>query len=818
MEQKQGEIVLEGKYKDFYEFHGVQLYGAGFPAHLVSQLLDKLEKEVFDFTDSFAVQDNQEEETFQSVALENVQKHSKVILIDHQFTFKMEGLRSALESSPELTNKLRYELQYFGDKKNIPGITKSDKFECSEVVEFDEQGIVDPTTLEIQKNVVSLSLFDNQIESLDLVRQVLQKLPALKVLFLNYNPVSETEGFFEKIEEEFPNIELLNSKFTKNTTDFVLKFAHFKYNLDKSSKLKTDMLKQLDLQKKGVFRLDDFTVFTAFKNLIHLDLCKNDFKAETDVPKLLNLLSKCSKLKNLNVDWEVEMLLWDLYEQGKIKEVCPTLMSINDRTFAYGKPQPNEEDIRFIVKNIWKIAGNYRLMSEEQMDETSYWYLNDLCGISVQHSDTPNIRMAPFLYAPNNQLKEAKCYTIMWPLEDISIGSYLFRDYLVGFDETSHRSARLSIWFNVPDDFFIKANQEYKNKLMQITLYGKKYIQEFKNVPAKFVGLNDTLPKQTPLKVITDNSLVSEYLTAPEFQLCNTLEEANIIFLTHCFEETIRDHYMTKFCNQFPEECHIVQKNHLADTVFSILGQVDWIQSTYNLKTQMNEFVGEYKRRHNNLEDNVWIIKAFNLARSLDMIVTDNLDQIIRQTETLPRLAQKYITNPVTLFGKKIDLRYIVSVRSLEPFEVFIYKVFWIRTSNNDFTNDYRSREIYETHFTVMNYGKKLKQIHYDEFIEEFEKEYTQIKWAAIHDKIKTMVKQLFMAVYKKYPGMPHPNCRGSYGMDVMIENGTFQPKLLELTFSPDCERACKYHPHFFNDMFKLFFLNDQEHPHYEKL
>ena len=57
------------------------------------------------------------------------------------------------------------------------------------------------------------------------------------------------------------------------------------------------------------------------------------------------------------------------------------------------------------------------------------------------------------------------------------------------------------------------------------------------------------------------------------------------------------------------------------------------------------------------------------------------------------------------------------------PLEVFLYKVFWIRTSNNDFTNDYRSREEYETHFTVMNYGKKLKQIHFDEFIEQFEKE-----------------------------------------------------------------------------------------------
>lgn len=55
---------------------------------------------------------------------------------------------------------------------------------------------------------------------------------------------------------------------------------------------------------------------------------------------------------------------------------------------------------------------------------------------------------------------------------------------------------------------------------MQITLFGKKYIHDFKSVPAKFVGLNETLPKKRPLKVITDNSLVTEFLTAPEFEIC----------------------------------------------------------------------------------------------------------------------------------------------------------------------------------------------------------------------------------------------------------------------------------------------------------
>lgn len=44
--------------------------------------------------------------------------------------------------------------------------------------------------------------------------------------------------------------------------------------------------------------------------------------------------------------------------------------------------------------------------------------------------------------------------------------------------------------------------------------------------------------------------------------------------------------------------------------------------------------------------------------------------------------------------------------------------------------------------------------------------------------------------------------------MDIMIEKGTFQPKLLEMTFSPDCGRACKYTKTFMNDIISSLFLH----------
>ena len=76
------------------------------------------------------------------------------------------------------------------------------------------------------------------------------------------------------------------------------------------------------------------------------------------------------------------------------------------------------------------------------------------------------------------------------------------------------------------------------------------------------------------------------------------------------------------------------------------------------------------------------------MARSMDTIVTNNLDVIIRMLETGPKIAQKYIHRPLTLRGKKIDLRYIICLRSLDPLEVYMYEVFWIRTSNIDYTLD----------------------------------------------------------------------------------------------------------------------------------
>jgi tubulin--tyrosine ligase-like protein 12 len=57
---------------------------------------------------------------------------------------------------------------------------------------------------------------------------------------------------------------------------------------------------------------------------------------------------------------------------------------------------------------------------------------------------------------------------------------------------------------------------------------------------------------------------------------------------------------------------------------------------------------------------------------------------------------------------------------------------------------------------------------------------------------------------------------RALYAADLMLEwvnresgNGkVMEPRLLEVNFIPDCVRACKYHPDFFNHVFEVLFFD----------
>lgn len=66
---------------------------------------------------------------------------------------------------------------------------------------------------------------------------------------------------------------------------------------------------------------------------------------------------------------------------------------------------------------------------------------------------------------------------------------------------------------------------------------------------------------------------------------------------------------------------------------------------------------------------------------------------------------------------------------------------------------------------------------------------------------------------------MPRP-ATGSEMPCALVPSGKrmMQPQILEVNFNPDCERACRYHPSFFNDIFSTLYLDEPSHCHVTRL
>jgi tubulin--tyrosine ligase-like protein 12 len=73
--------------------------------------------------------------------------------------------------------------------------------------------------------------------------------------------------------------------------------------------------------------------------------------------------------------------------------------------------------------------------------------------------------------------------------------------------------------------------------------------------------------------------------------------------------------------------------------------------------------------------------------------------RVCRSIETGPKIASQYLSRPALYKGRKFDLRYIIMVRSLQPLEMYVYRMFWIRAANKPFSLDHL--DDYEKHFTV---------------------------------------------------------------------------------------------------------------------
>ncbi|XP_078272630.1 tubulin--tyrosine ligase-like protein 12 [Rhinoraja longicauda] len=478
---------------------------------------------------------------------------------------------------------------------------------------------------------------------------------------------------------------------------------------------------------------------------------------------------------------------------------------------------PDDDTIDIVFADLWAFSHTYKLAQGTAEEQVPIWYVMDEFASQIRHSDEPTFRVVPFFYGPAQV-----AFSLLWPQRNLDHGEEVTWDHAHGEQNPLVRKCRLLPWqaadfkgidasVSEPPEEYFKAVFANNNEKLPLPIEPPVY------------------PKDKIFKVYADIRQVLENLDDPRFVLTEAEENADILYLYNHFKDyrTLSELRPRVLVNQFPCENLVTVKDCLAAVARRAggVGGPKWLPLTYNLCTELPQFVSCYQQRQDRGEDNHWICKPWNLARGLDTHVTNNLHYIIRQRESSPKVVCKYIENPV-LFERddveglvKFDIRYVILLRSVQPLQLYAYNVFWLRFSNRSFSLD----QLYDTqkHFTVMNYadGIQLKQIHYNDFIPMFEKQYPENPWACVQEEIyKSFVELFQVATAKPAPSgiCNYPTSRAIYAVDLMLKWDTdgdgkpvMQPQILEVNYNPDCARACKYHPDFFNDVFNVLFLDE---------
>ncbi|XP_051016067.1 tubulin--tyrosine ligase-like protein 12 [Acomys russatus] len=461
---------------------------------------------------------------------------------------------------------------------------------------------------------------------------------------------------------------------------------------------------------------------------------------------------------------------------------------------------PSPEAVGLVLEEMWKFNQTYQLAHGTAEEKVPVWYIMDEFGSRIQHSDVPSFATAPFFYMP-----QQVAYTLLWPLRDLDTGGKSAacippRGWALGGPPTTPTDGHACLGTEeVTRDFAYGEADPLIRKCMLLPWAPADMLDLRSSTPEPPAEYYQAILKENkeklPLaispvsqrqghifRVHTDMQQVLCHLTHPRFAFTESEADSDILYHFSHFKDyrKLSEERPQVLLNQFPCENLLTVKDCLASIARRAGGPEGppWLPRTFNLLTELPQFVSCFQHRERRGDDNHWICKPWNLARSLDTHVTNNLHSIIRHRESTPKVVSKYIESPVLFLREdvgtvKFDIRYVVLLRSVKPLRLCVYDVFWLRFSNRPFAlNDL---DDYEKHFTVMNYDLDvvLKQVHYNEFIPQFEKQYPEFPWNGVQAEIFKAFTELFQVACAKPPPMglcDYPSSRAIYAIDLMLK------------------------------------------------
>jgi len=291
-------------------------------------------------------------------------------------------------------------------------------------------------------------------------------------------------------------------------------------------------------------------------------------------------------------------------------------------------------------------------------------------------------------------------------------------------------------------------------------------------------------------------------------------EEADAIFSVKDIKATsdvVKYNPEKHIINQFPYEAVLVMKHCLNDCLRTVYGQYPFIQESYYSYTHLPAFIGRFMEREKKSQDNSWILKPINAARSSDHIITNNLEWIIRHIETAPRLIQKYVHNPFTIEKKKIDIRLWVVVRSFSPLELYIHKYSYSRMATNDFDCHETNFMDWTKHFGLKDRDAGVYNLGFlqDKLIDEFNNA-QEDGWNKFEKRVHDIVKDVFKAAVLYKPEIHSEKSRACYGIDIIVDED-LNPFIMECTFQPEFAYICELFPDFLSQVTRCMMYGEED-------
>lgn len=385
------------------------------------------------------------------------------------------------------------------------------------------------------------------------------------------------------------------------------------------------------------------------------------------------------------------------------------------------RPDPREKPTLYeqVCEQIWRFASSYRLVDpRDPFKFKTVWFVNDEFGSAFQHASPAqcNFRVSPFIYLPPaGGLHGAMAFSLAWPVARIEEGEECTRDYAFGCDKHEaeeegdalllKRECQLATWFEMPSSVLAQFKMAHARKQELLDMLTQQATTTSSS-PSSSTSLDTHFSRtlkhtHSIIKLYSDNNQVIRSLNRPEFTHVDSPSEADIVWVYHSpITASYRQEQGLKqevvLSQTLGDEC-LVFKHLLPLTAARCQGYKAWLPLTYNMEKEAAAFIHEYRQRQQHHQEQnlsslppshppLFILKPWNLGRSLDSAVADSLPQALQLARTCPKIASEYIHDIATVNGKKFDVRYRLMVRSWEPLEVFRWVHWGLRVSNHAYS------------------------------------------------------------------------------------------------------------------------------------